>query len=70
MPTAISPVAELLSRDDAARYMNVRPQTLACWASSGRYGLRYIRVGRSVRYRKSDLDAWLASRTVQQTEAE
>ena len=54
----------LLSRDQAAEYLGVRPQTLAIWAMSGRYGLRFIRVGRLTKYRRSDLDKWLESRTV------
>ena len=57
--------SELLNREDAAAYLDVKPQTLACWASTKRYpGLRYVKVGRCVRYRKSDLDAFLAARTV------
>jgi len=56
--------SELLTREDAAAYLGVRPQTLACWASTRRYGLRYIKVGRCVRYRKADLDRFLEARTV------
>ncbi len=55
---------ELLSRQEAAEYIGVKPQTLALWCSSGRYQLRVIKVGRLVRYRRSDLDAWLEARTV------
>ena len=54
----------LLNREEAAKYLGVRSQTLAVWAVSGRYNLPMIKVGRSCRYRKSDLDAWLTSRTV------
>ena len=53
----------LLTRVEAAEYLGIRPQTLATWSLSGRYGLPVIRVGRAVRYRLSDLDAWLAKRT-------
>ncbi|MDR2209603.1 MAG: helix-turn-helix domain-containing protein [Azoarcus sp.] len=35
------------------------PKTLAIWRSSGRYSLPYVKVGRKVRYRRSDLIAWL-----------
>ena len=55
---------DLLTRTEAAEYLGVRPQTLAAWASTRRYGLRYIKVGRSVRYRKADLDRFLEARTV------
>ena len=36
--------------------------TLEIWRVQG-VGPRYIKVGRFVRYRQSDLDAWLESRT-------
>lgn len=52
----------LLTRGQAASYLGVAEQTLAAWASSGRYDLQFIRVGRCVRYRVRDLDAWLAAR--------
>ena len=55
---------ELLTREEAAAYLDVKPQTLAVWASAKRYGLRFVKVGRCVRYRKSDLDTWLSQRTV------
>ena len=55
---------EWLSRQEAADYIGVKPQTLAVWMSTGRYGLKAVKVGRVVRYRKSDLDEWLDSRTV------
>lgn len=54
---------ELMRRKAAAARLGLRPQTLAAWASRGE-GPPFVKVGRSVRYRKSDLDAWLASRTV------
>jgi excisionase family DNA binding protein len=54
------PPPELLTRPDAAKYIGVKPQTLAVWASTGRYGLPFYRVGTLVRYDRADLDAWLA----------
>ncbi len=56
--------SKLLTRAEAAEYLGLRIQTLAVWAITGRYGLPMVKVGRSVRYRQSDLDAWLESRTV------
>jgi excisionase family DNA binding protein len=55
---------ELLTRDQAAQYVGVKPQTLALWRSVGRYGIPVIKVGRLVRYRRTDLDAWLEARTI------
>ncbi len=52
-----------MTRKQAADYLGVRPQTLAVWGSTGRYSLPFLKVGRNVRYRKSDLDLWLRKRT-------
>ena len=56
--------SDLLSRRDAADYLGVTEQTLAIWKCTGRYNLPCIKVGRLVKYRKSDLDKFLISRTV------
>lgn len=63
MSTSLTP-PPLLTRNQAAEYLGVKPQTLALWASTKRYKLPYVKVGRSVRYRRSDLEAFLNSRTV------
>ena len=31
---------------------------------TNRYGLRYLKLGKAIRYRKDDLDEWLASKAV------
>jgi excisionase family DNA binding protein len=54
---------ELLSADQAAATIDVTSGTLSVWRSTGRYGIPFIKIGRKVRYRKSDLLAWLESRT-------
>ena len=41
--------------------------TLARWRSEGR-GPRYIKIGARVAYRGSDLNDWLATRTVEPTD--
>ncbi len=51
-----------LSRPDAARYLSehgvpIKPETLARWASTGRYRLPYYKLGRIVSYKVADLDA-------------
>lgn len=56
-----NPVSVLLSRDQAAKYLGVSVSTLANWASTRRFNLPYVRVGRSVKYRLSDLDAFILS---------
>ncbi|WP_259015521.1 helix-turn-helix domain-containing protein [Emticicia fluvialis] len=53
---------KLLSRKEAAKFLGISPNTLAVWASTGRYNLNFIRVGRLVRYRTSDLRLFLEQR--------
>ena len=61
MAVSVSPL-ELLTPEQAAERMGLRPQTLAVWRTTGRYGLPYIRAGRLIRYRPEDIDAFLNSR--------
>lgn len=58
---------ESLDTPAAAAYLGLRPATLEIWRSTGRYKLRYEKVGRLVRYRKSALDEFLARRTFTST---
>ena len=53
---------ELLNEKQAAQHIQVAPGTLAVWRSTGRYQVPFFKVGRLVRYRLADLDAWLDSR--------
>jgi hypothetical protein len=55
--------SDLLSRREAAEYLGVSEQTLAIWRCSGRYQLPVIKVGRLAKYRRRDLESFLASRT-------
>ncbi|PKK36787.1 hypothetical protein BWI96_10475 [Siphonobacter sp. SORGH_AS_0500] len=60
IPTPLLP--ELMDRKTAAKYLGVAPDTLSVWACTKRYPLKRIKIGRSVRYRRSDLDAFLQER--------
>ena len=55
----------LLSNNEAARLLGIKPETLAVWRSEQRYEIPYIKVGRCVRYRLSDLEDWLNTRVKQ-----
>ena len=55
---------ELLTRNEAAAYLGVKPQTLAVWATTKRYALPMVKVGSLVRYRRRDLERFLDQRTV------
>lgn len=58
---------EMMTPDQAAEYLGMKKQTLATWRSLGRYDLPYVKVGRSIKYRKSDLDEFIESRLKQHT---
>jgi len=62
--TFIHANANLLTREQAAHYLGVTPRTLAVWACNKRYNLPFVKVGRLVKYRKADLDAFIARRTI------
>lgn len=51
----------LMNRKEAARYIGFKPNTLAVWDCTKRYDLKPVKIGRSVRYRKSVLDKFLDS---------
>ncbi len=53
----------LLTRREAAAYLGIAEMTLSIWKSTGRYNLPVVKVGRLVRYKKSDLDAFIERRT-------
>lgn len=59
----------LLSREEAAQRLRIRAQTLACWASNGRYRLPFVKIGRRVMYRLSDIEAFIEANLVQQEAA-
>ena len=59
----------LINRGNAAAFLKIRPQTLACWASTGRYHLPFVRIGRRVMYRLADLNAFIESNLVVQEAA-
>lgn len=53
---------ELLSRREAAAYLGIAENTLAIWKCHNRYGLPFVKLGRLVKYRKLDLDAFIEKR--------
>lgn len=59
----LNPPAQIDDKQ-AADALGVKPNTLAVWRSTGRYNLPFLKVGRLVKYRISDLAEFLASRTV------
>lgn len=56
--------SDLLTTAEAAEYLGTTVGTMEVWRCSKRYAIPYIKVGRLVKYRRSDLEQWLQSRTV------
>jgi predicted DNA-binding transcriptional regulator AlpA len=56
--------SKLLTADEVAEITGLSIETLAQWRSQGK-GPLYLKISRNcVRYRQSDLDAWLVERIV------
>lgn len=53
----------LLSEDELATLLEVKPHTLAVWRSEGK-GPDYTRLGKSVFYRQADVETWVAANVV------
>ncbi len=61
MDTAVTPLAEpTLTIHELADLLSVRPQALYDLRSQGG-GPRGFRVGRQLRFRRSEVEAWIAS---------
>ncbi|OGT11441.1 MAG: hypothetical protein A2X77_04425 [Gammaproteobacteria bacterium GWE2_42_36] len=56
---------KILSREEAAKFLGVSRGTLDVWASTRRYPLPVVKVGRLSKYRLSDLLKFLDERTDQ-----
>ncbi len=54
----------LLTASQAGEFLGVSEQTLAIWRCNKRYDLKYVKIGRKVRYRFRDLMMFVESRTV------
>jgi hypothetical protein len=52
---------------NAADYIGIPANTLQYWRTTGAQQIPFIKVGRRVMYRISDLDAWLAQHTYKHT---
>jgi len=59
---------ELLTPPEVEKQYGIDAGTLAVWRCTRRYALAYIKVGRMIRYRRRDIEAFLESRTVRPLE--
>lgn len=62
-------MAEFLSPKELSVFLNTPERTIERWRLTG-HGPSFHRLGRLVRYRRSDAEAWLAARTFQSRAAE
>jgi len=57
-------ITRLLNSEQVAEILGVEPATLGYWRCTGRYHLPYVKVGRLVMYRPSDVNEFIRRRTV------
>jgi len=55
-------MTKLLTPDETAERLGVLTNTLDVWRCTRRYDLPYVKVGRLVRYREIDVEAFIESR--------
>lgn len=58
---ATRPDDPMLGTNDAATYLGLSTHTLEVWRREPIRGPRFVRFGKAVRYRRSDLEAYIAS---------
>jgi len=63
-PTPTSSSSPLLTPDQSAQMLGIAAGTLSVWRCTRRVDLPYVKVGRAIRYRLSDLETFIAERTV------
>ncbi len=58
----------LLTDRHVAEQLGISPLTLARWRYEGR-GPVFLKIGKAIRYRQADVDAWLANQVFPSTAA-
>ena len=57
----VTALPELLKPETVAELLGITPHTLAVWRCCKRYPLPYVKVGSTVRYRATDVAAFIAN---------
>lgn len=58
----------LLNNDETADMLGVSRRTLPVWRVQGR-GPKFIKIGKLVRYKREEIDAWMRQHTYDSTSA-
>ena len=61
--TVVQAGFDLIDCQETAEILGISKSALEAWRTTGRYKLPFVKVGRNVRYRRSDVLKWLESRT-------
>jgi len=61
------PIEPLLTLDDVVAYLGIPKNTLYRWRVDG-HGPRAVRIGKHLRYRRTELEAWLDANTDERPE--
>lgn len=75
MPSALDDILNPLASDPldkpevVSAAIGITVGTLSVWRATRRYDLPFVKVGNSVRYRRSDWTAWLQRRTANSPQA-
>jgi predicted site-specific integrase-resolvase len=57
----------LLTPTQVAEFLGITIGTLSVWRCTGRYPLSFIKVGRRVMYRQSDVESFIEGRVYEHT---
>ncbi len=57
-----SAMNNLLTMDEAAKYLGISKLTLYGWVSARKLG--YVKIGRLVKFKQAQLDAWIDQHTI------
>lgn len=57
----------LLTPTQTSDRIHVTPETLAIWRCTGRYNLKFVKIGRKVFYDEADVQAFIEERKQVQT---
>ncbi len=56
----------LMSQQEVAEYLGTTVGTLNTWRYMGKNPIPFLRFGNRIKYRKSDIDAWIEANIVHQ----